>query len=141
MGSVVKLNPGILSRQTVELAQLVCRAAKLNPTGTVELAKEARELAPAECKTHALLGILAYQIGNYDWAYNLLQESARRLPDDAEAQTLLRVGGLYSRESPRSPRRDGKCGEGRARYAAERQHEVIPFAHVVGSGAGRSLPP
>lgn len=48
-----------------------------------DYAKKARELAPNDPKTVAALGGIAYQTGNVAWAYNLLQESERQLPNDA----------------------------------------------------------
>ncbi len=99
---VIKLNPHLVAT-TVKLAQLYAGPLK-NPTKAMDLAKQAREMAPADAKINALLGIVAYQVGNYDWAYSLLQESARRLPDDAEAQRYYALAA-YSR---------GKIAEARA---------------------------
>lgn len=48
-----------------------------------EFAKKARNLAPTDPKVAALLGKLAYQTGNFAWAYSLLHESARQLGDNA----------------------------------------------------------
>ena len=50
----------------------------------LEFARKARTLAPNDPKVLGILGGAAYQTGNFPWAYSLLQESARQLPNDAE---------------------------------------------------------
>ena len=78
----VKLNPKLLSA-TAKLAQL--NAGPLQASDkALEFARKARELAPNDPKVVGILGGAAYQTGNFTWAYNLLQESARQLPNDAE---------------------------------------------------------
>ncbi len=78
----IKLNPKLLSA-TAKLAQL--HAGPLQASDkALEFARKARELAPNDPKVVGILGSAAYQTGNFKWAYNLLQESARRLPKDAE---------------------------------------------------------
>ena len=78
----VKLNPNLLA-PTLKLAQLNAGPLK-NPGKAMTFAKRARELAPNDPKISGLLGNIAFQSGNFDWSYSLLQESMRRLPDDAE---------------------------------------------------------
>ena len=132
---VIKLNPHLVAT-TVKLAQLYAGPLK-DPTKAMNLAKAARELAPADTKISARLGIVAYQVGNYDWAYSLLQEAARRLPDDADAQRYYALLA-YSR---------GKVTEARsamenAAKASDAGHvedaEIVSFAHNVGSRISRS---
>src|SRR5207244_13337092 len=53
-----------------------------NNAKALEYAKRARELAPADAHVTATAGHIAYQAGNFPWAYSLLQESIRGLPDD-----------------------------------------------------------
>jgi tetratricopeptide (TPR) repeat protein len=53
-----------------------------NNAKALEYAKKARELAPADAHVTATAGHIAYQAGNFPWAYSLLQESSRGLPDD-----------------------------------------------------------
>ena len=78
----VKLNPKLLSA-TAKLAQL--NAGPLQASDkALEFARKARELAPNDPKVVGILGGAAYQTGNFTWAYSLLQESARQLPNDAE---------------------------------------------------------
>src|SRR5205085_11429077 len=48
----------------------------------LEYAKRARELAPTAAHVAATAGHIAYQSGNFPWAYSVLQESIRGLPDD-----------------------------------------------------------
>ena len=78
----LRLNPKLLSA-TAKLAQL--NAGPLQASDkALEFARKARELAPNDPKIVGILGSAAYQTGNFTWAYSLLQESARRLPNDAE---------------------------------------------------------
>jgi tetratricopeptide (TPR) repeat protein len=53
-----------------------------NNAKALEYAKKARALAPTDPHATATLGRIAYQAGNFPWAYSLLQESSRTLPDD-----------------------------------------------------------
>ena len=78
----IKLNPNLPSA-TAKLAKLYAGPLQ-NSEKALKLASKARELAPNDPKILALLGRVAYQAGNFTWAYSLLQDSARRLPDDAE---------------------------------------------------------
>ena len=77
-----KLNPKLLSA-AIKLAEL--NAGPLNDSGkALEFARKAREIAPNDPKVLGMLGVAAYQTGNFKWAYSLLQESARRLPNNTE---------------------------------------------------------
>jgi Flp pilus assembly protein TadD len=78
----IKLNPNLLSA-TAKLAQLYAGPLQ-NSEKALKFARKARELAPNDPKIAALLGSAAYQAGNFTWAYSLLQDSVRKLPDDAE---------------------------------------------------------
>ena len=80
----IKLNPSLLA-PTIKLAQLNAGPLK-NGSKAMTFAKRARELAPTDAKISGLLGNIAYQVGSFDWAYSLLQESMRRLPDDVEVR-------------------------------------------------------
>jgi tetratricopeptide (TPR) repeat protein len=80
---VIKLNPNLVA-PTLKLAQLNAGPLK-NANKAMTLAKQARELAPNDPKVNALLGAVAYEVGNFEWAYSLLQESARRMPDNIDA--------------------------------------------------------
>ena len=77
-----KLNPKLLEVAT-RLAQLNADALH-NNTKALEFAKVARELAPADAQTAALLGRVAYRTGNFAWSYSLLQETARTLGDNPD---------------------------------------------------------
>ena len=77
-----KLNPKLLSA-AIKLAEL--NAGPLNDSAkALEFARKAREIAPNDPKVLGMLGDAAYQTGNFKWAYSLLQESARRLPNNTE---------------------------------------------------------
>jgi tetratricopeptide (TPR) repeat protein len=80
----IKLSPSLLT-PTIKLAQLNAGPLK-NGSKAMTYAKRARELAPGDPKINGLLGNIAFQAGSFDWAYSLLQESMRRLPDDAEVR-------------------------------------------------------
>lgn len=53
---------------------------------------KARELLPADPAVARSLGQAAYLRGHYEWAVNLLQESARQFPDTAEVFYYLGMG-------------------------------------------------
>lgn len=78
----ITLNPNLLSAIT-KLAQLYAGPLQ-EGNKALELAKKARKLAPNDPRVLGILGDAAYQTGNFAWAYSLLQESVRQLPDDAE---------------------------------------------------------
>jgi tetratricopeptide (TPR) repeat protein len=76
----LQANPKLLEA-VLGLAQLNAGFLK-NNAKALEYAKKARELAPADARVTATAGHIAYQAGNFPWAYSLLQESSRGLPDD-----------------------------------------------------------
>jgi tetratricopeptide (TPR) repeat protein len=57
-----------------------------NKAKALEYAKKARELAPSDREVARVLGRVAYQSGNWTWAYSLLQESSRQMPDNPGVQ-------------------------------------------------------
>jgi tetratricopeptide (TPR) repeat protein len=70
-----------LVQPAIKLAQLNAGPLK-NSAKALEYAKKARELAPTDPHVTGTVGRVAFQAGNLSWAYNLLQESGRQLPDD-----------------------------------------------------------
>jgi len=76
----LKANPKLLTA-AMKLAQLNAGPLK-NPDKALQYAKKARELAPADPHAAATVGSIAFQLGNYTWAYSLLQEGVRQLPND-----------------------------------------------------------
>jgi tetratricopeptide (TPR) repeat protein len=76
----LQANPRLLEA-ALSLAQLNAGPLK-NNAKALEYAKKARELAPADAHVTATAGHIAYQAGNFPWAYSLLQEGGRGLPDD-----------------------------------------------------------
>ena len=74
------LNPK-LSSAALKLAQLYAGPLQKRDKA-LELAKKARELAPNDAEAAGALGDVAFQAGNFAWAYSLLQESARQRSDD-----------------------------------------------------------
>ncbi|TMQ01481.1 MAG: tetratricopeptide repeat protein [Verrucomicrobia bacterium] len=68
---------------TVRLAQLY--ADRFNNSGkALELAKQARNLAPDDPAVAHTLGRLAFQAGDFKWSASLLQEGADKSPRDPE---------------------------------------------------------
>src|SRR3989442_11287627 len=56
-----------------------------NAKRALELAKKARELAPADGAVAHMLGRMAYEAGDFKWSVSLLQEGARALGKNPEA--------------------------------------------------------
>ncbi len=73
-------NPNLVSAM-VRLAKLYAGPIA-KPAQALALAKRARELAPTDPKITAVLGRIASQLGQFAWAYNLLQMSTRDRPED-----------------------------------------------------------
>jgi tetratricopeptide (TPR) repeat protein len=55
-----------------------------NPQKALELAKEAHAAAPEDARISQMLGHLVVQTGDYKWATTLLQEAARKYPDQPD---------------------------------------------------------
>jgi len=78
----LKINPKLLP-VALSLAQVY--GGPLNsPDKALEFAKKARELAPNDPQTAGVLGRIAFQSGNFSWAYSVLQESARQRRNNPE---------------------------------------------------------
>lgn len=76
----VKLNPRLASA-TTRLAQLYAGPLQ-NKEKALAYAKKAREIAPTDPQVAAILGKVAYESGNFNWSYSLLQEAARERGND-----------------------------------------------------------
>ncbi len=76
----LKANPNLLF-PAARLAQLYAGPLQ-NKEKALAYAKKARDLAPGDPNTAATLGAVAYQTGNFSWAYNLLQEASRQVDKD-----------------------------------------------------------
>jgi tetratricopeptide (TPR) repeat protein len=77
----LKVNPKLLSA-AIKSAQLNAGPLR-NKEKALDFAKKARDLAPTDPRVAGILGNIAYQTGNFSWAYSLLQESTRQASDDA----------------------------------------------------------
>jgi len=77
----LKLNPKLAAAIT-KLAQLYAGPLQ-NKEKALAYAKKARELAPADPQAAGILGRVAYQSGNFNWSYSLLQEAVRQRENDA----------------------------------------------------------
>ena len=78
--AALKVNPKLASA-ALKLAQIYSGPVP-NKEKALSYAKKARALAPDDPKATAVLGRVAFDTGDYSWAYNLLQESARQLESD-----------------------------------------------------------
>jgi tetratricopeptide (TPR) repeat protein len=76
----VKVNPKLTAAIT-KLAQLNAGPLQ-NKEKALAYAKKARELAPADPQVAAIVGKVAYESGNFAWAYSLLQETVRNRQND-----------------------------------------------------------
>ena len=79
---VLQANPKNV-RALTSLAQLNATRLK-QPQKALELAKSAYKLAPEDPAVSRLVGRLAAQSGDCKWAVSLLQETARKQPDNPE---------------------------------------------------------
>jgi len=70
-----------LTAAVTKLAQLYAGPLQ-NKEKAFAYAKKARELTPGDPQVTAILGKVAYQNGNFSWAYGLLQEAARQRGTD-----------------------------------------------------------
>ena len=78
--AALKVNPKLASA-ALKLAQIYSGPVP-NKEKALSYAKTARTLAPNDPQTTAVLGRVAFDTGDYSWAYNLLQESSRQLQSD-----------------------------------------------------------
>jgi len=79
---VLKYSPGNVSAM-LQLARLY--AGPLRDTEkAMQIAQDARRVAPEDPQVGHSLARLAFQVGNHQWSLSLLQESARKLADDPE---------------------------------------------------------
>ena len=78
--AALKVNPKLASA-ALKLAQIYSGPVS-NKEKALFYAKTARTLAPDDPQTTAVLGRVAFDTGDYSWAYNLLQESSRQLQSD-----------------------------------------------------------
>ena len=99
--AALKVSP----RNVKALMNLVrLHAARKDTPKAFELAKTARNLTPGDPGIAHTLGRLAYQTGDYQWAVSLLQETARKQPDEPEvlydlAEALYGVGRVSDAET------------------------------------------
>ncbi|MBA3352720.1 MAG: tetratricopeptide repeat protein, partial [Blastocatellia bacterium] len=77
---LLKLNPN-LGKVALELAELNAGPLK-NPQKALAFAKKARELLPSDPQAAGILGRIAFNAGNFQWAYSLLQEGSRQAEAD-----------------------------------------------------------
>jgi tetratricopeptide (TPR) repeat protein len=78
--AALNINPN-LPNAALKLAQLYSGPLR-NPARALEIAKTARELDKSDPQTAHILGKIAYQTGNFAWAYDLLEQSIRSRSGD-----------------------------------------------------------
>jgi tetratricopeptide (TPR) repeat protein len=78
------INPD-LEAAHLGLADLYATALN-QPDKALEAANQARKVAPQSPRAAAVLGAMNFRLGKHVEAYNLLQEAAPKLPDDAGVQ-------------------------------------------------------
>ncbi len=91
--SILKAVPGN-ARPKLKLAELYSGPLK-NPTKAMELAKEAHAAMPGDPEIMKTLGRLAFKSGDFAWSASLLQDAARKSPEDLELQYAL-AWSLYA---------------------------------------------
>jgi tetratricopeptide (TPR) repeat protein len=84
----LEINPDLVA-VLANLAQLHAGPLK-DPAKALSFAKRAREMAPNDPKIAGVLGEVAFQARNFEWACSLLEESLRQ--DRDNAATLLALG-------------------------------------------------
>lgn len=88
-------------RETPKDAAPVIRLALLyaerlhNPAKALDLARNARNIAPDNLDLTVALGKLAYETGDIRWSYSLLSESARQRPGDPEISFYLALSSYH----------------------------------------------
>jgi tetratricopeptide (TPR) repeat protein len=78
--AVMKINPKLASAP-LKLAQIYSGQIP-NKEKALVYAKTARSLAPNDPKTSAVLGRIAFDLGDFTWSYDLLREAGRQLASD-----------------------------------------------------------
>ena len=111
------------ARLRVQLARLYDEHLN-EPIKAFDLAKEAHKLAPEDGQISYLLGRLAFKNKDYKWAASLLQESARKLPNDPAvlydlAWSYFSLGQLPEAQS--TMRQVPETGESVSRKEAAKQ--------------------
>ncbi len=118
--AALKINPKLPSA-ALKLAQIYSGPAS-NKEKALTYAKMARSLAPGDPKTTAILGRVAFDTGEFSWAYDLLREQARQADSDPRGLHDL-AWAAYSL---------GKVAE--ARGAMQRSVNASPDAATASDG-------
>src|SRR5438067_735150 len=134
----LQANPKLVEA-ALALAQLNAGPLK-NNAKALEYAKKARDLAPADPHVTATLGHVAFQAGNFSWAYSLLQESSRALSDDPVvardlAWAAYATGKTSEAEEAMRRVASGAPGAGRADAALFLSMTALDASDVVPANA------
>jgi tetratricopeptide (TPR) repeat protein len=133
----LKLNPKAI-RAMLVLARIHGARAD-GAQRAFEYAKSARAAAPDDGEVAHAAGRAAFQVGQYDWAYSILQESNRKLADNPEvcydfAWSAYSVGKVA--EADNAMRRALRSGTNFSR--TEMAKEFVDMVTLVGDPAARS---
>lgn len=119
--SALNINPK-LADAALKLAQLYAGPLQ-NPGKALEMAKTARQLDKRNLRTARTLGEIAYQTGNFVWAYDLLIESAHGQREDGSIAYDLAWAAYSLGKVPEAEQRMRRALElgTDARHAADAQ--------------------
>jgi Flp pilus assembly protein TadD len=132
----LQANPKLLEA-VLGLAQLNAGPLKNNAKAQ-EYAKKARALAPTDAHVTAAAGHIAYQAGNYPWAYSLLQEGSRGLPDDLAVTRDFAWAAYSTGKSNEAQETMRRLANGPA--AAPERGEAALFLAMVALDSGDAIP-
>ena len=93
LDEVLKLNPRFVPA-VVRLAELYSESLN-DQSKAQDYANTARQLAPADAGTLALVGRVAFKSGNYSWAYSVLKQASDQISSDAVAASAFGWAAFY----------------------------------------------
>ena len=130
-------NPKLLEA-VLSLAQLNAGPLK-NNAKALEYARKARELAPADAHVTATAGHIAYQAGNFPWAYSLLQDGSRGLPDDLAVTHDLAWAAYTTGKANEAQERMRRVANGPS--AGPEKREASLFLAMAALDSDDAIPP
>jgi tetratricopeptide (TPR) repeat protein len=133
----LKVNP-----KAIRALLVLARVYGARPDGAqqaFEYAKSARAAAPEDGEVAHAAGRAAFQAGQHDWAYNILQESNRKLTDDPEvlydlAWSAYSVGKVAEAENAMRSALHSRTNFSRTQAA----NQFLDMVHLVGDPAALS---
>jgi tetratricopeptide (TPR) repeat protein len=104
-----------------------------------EYAKKARELAPADAHVTATAGHIAFEVGNFPWAYSLLQESSRGLRDDLAVTRDFAWVAYATGKTKEAQEAMRRVANGPAATASQRAEGAL-FLSLIALDSGDAIP-